>query len=241
MGMEFFERQWSTYHSIVANDLLEHRALRAATAAALTTWLNRRRHAHPSAPPPSMVDLGCGDLTSLAPVLRQLPLGSYTGLDLTATVLPVAAAAMGPLPYSTHWQEGDLLAWAQATVPGETPVDILHSAFAIHHLNDEEKGRFLSCVRQRLHLEGLFLWADVFRRPGESRAAYIDRYSVRVQQQWTPLSEEQKEQTLTHIRERDQPADSGAIQGVAEAAGWHWQWLWRGNQDSEALALLTPA
>ena len=48
--------------------------------------------------PPRMVDLGCGDLALLAPLLRRLPLGSYTGLDLTAQVLPLAQQGLGDVP-----------------------------------------------------------------------------------------------------------------------------------------------
>ena len=153
VGIDFFERQWATYHAIVVHDLMEHQALLAACASTLETWLQRRRLSQPVASPPAMVDLGCGDLTTLAPLLRHLPLGSYTGLDLTATVLPLAAATLGPVPYPTHWSEGDLLKWATSGADDNTPIDILHSAFAIHHLNDEEKVTVLRGARTRIHQE----------------------------------------------------------------------------------------
>ncbi|MFS6827166.1 class I SAM-dependent methyltransferase [Cyanobium sp. ATX-6F1] len=135
--MDFFSQQWATYRAVVSHDLMEHRAVAHATANALEGWLAQRPVA---APPPAMVDLGCGDLAQLAPVLRRLPLGGYTGLDLTAAVLPLAETALGPMPYPCAWQEGNLLAWSQSEAP---PVDILHSAFAIHHLSDAEKTTFL--------------------------------------------------------------------------------------------------
>lgn len=86
-----------------------------------------------------MVDLGCGDLALQAPLLRRLPLGSYTGLDLTPGVLPKAWAALGAVPYPTHWREGDLLSWASNGAEDGPAIDILHSSFAIHHLSDAEK------------------------------------------------------------------------------------------------------
>ena len=49
-----------------------------------------------------MVDFGCGDLALLAPILRCLQLVEYTGLDLTAVVLPLAQQVLGPVPYTTH-------------------------------------------------------------------------------------------------------------------------------------------
>jgi trans-aconitate methyltransferase len=43
-----------------------------------------------------MVDLGCDDLALLAPLLRHLPLASYTGLDMDPPVLQLARKALGP-------------------------------------------------------------------------------------------------------------------------------------------------
>jgi hypothetical protein len=37
--MDFFDRQWRSYRAIVDHDLMEHRAVAAATAAAVETGL----------------------------------------------------------------------------------------------------------------------------------------------------------------------------------------------------------
>ena len=109
--MDLFERQWATYRAIVDHNLMEHREVAAATTAVLEDWLKQRPA---DAPPPRMVDLGCGDLALLAPLLRRLPLGSYTGLDLAPPVLTLAKQSLGPVPYPTQWLEGDRLAWPLA-------------------------------------------------------------------------------------------------------------------------------
>ena len=238
--MDFFERQWSSYRAIVEHDLMEHRAVAAATASALDSWLQARR---PDAPAPRMVDLGCGDLGLLAPLLRNLPLGAYTGLDLAAVVLPMAERALGPVPYATDWRVGNLLAWAQAPEGGDPPLespDILHSAFAIHHLSDAQKQAFLQGARRRINANGVFLWVDVFREPGETREAYIARYCQRIRSGWQPLSPDQQEQVIDHLSQCDIPADRAAIQASAEQAGWRWHWAWQGQHQAEAMAVLTP-
>jgi SAM-dependent methyltransferase len=234
--MDLFDRQWSTYRAVVDHDLMQHRALTAALTQAVEAWLAARPA---GAPLPRMVDLGCGDLAVMAPLLRRLPLGSYLGLDLSAAVLPRAAAALGPVAYPCRWREQDLLAWAEGE-PADGPVDLLHSAFAIHHLADGDKARFLQRCRRRLAPGGLLLWADVFREPGENRAAYLARYSERVRG-WSPLEPEQQEAVIAHLSQFDVPADREAIVREAEAAGWHWRWVWQGSHRAEALALLTPA
>lgn len=184
---------------------MEHREVAAATAAFLDDWLNQRTE---DASPPRMVDLGCGDLALLAPLLRRLPLGNYTGLDLAPPVLPLAEQSLGPVPYPTQWLEGDLLTRAaeaapittdpapqlqQHPAPGQS-VDILHSAFAIHHLSDQQRASFLAAARQRLSPDGVFAWAD------------------------------QRRHGIDHLLSCDDPADRTAIEAVAEAAGWRWRW-----------------
>ena len=236
--MDFFQRQWSSYRAIVEHDLMEHRSVADATARAIEGWLAARA---PEAPAPVMVDLGCGDLALLGPLLRSLPLASYTGLDLAGVVLPLAQQALGPVAYPTHWVEGDLLAWAAGADGNEAPVDILHSAFAIHHLDHAQKAAFLAAARQRISPNGIFVWTDVFREPGESRDAYIERYMRRIRTGWQVLTAEQQEHVINHLSSFDIPADRAEIQATAEAAGWQWCWAWDGAHSAEATAVLKPA
>lgn len=249
--MDFFERQWSSYRAIVEHNLMEHRSVAACTGDILENWLARR--AKPASAP-SMMDLGCGDLGLLAPLLRRLPLGEYTGLDLAAVVLPLAQRALGPVPYPTRWREGDLMQWAledhepahrDTPTTQHTPVhpkpDILHSAFAIHHLDNDQKLEFLKGARQRINTGGIFIWVDVFREPGESLSEYANRYTARISNEWLALNAEQRNHVETHLRQFDIPADREMIEAAAIDAGWHWEWVWRGRHQAEALAVLTPA
>lgn len=235
-SVELFDHQWATYRAVLDADLMGHRAITTATADALTSHLAQRPAA---AAAPQMVDLGCGDLALLAPVLRQLPLGSYRGLDLTAAVLPLAQEALGNVGYLCDWQQADLLSWAVES-PANGAIDILHSCFAIHHLDGDQKQTFLRHTRTKMAAGSLFLWADVFREPGESRDHYVNRYAERIRRHW-PLNPERQEQIISHLSQFDHPEDREAIVAAAEANGWHWHWLWQGPHQAEALAMLTPA
>ena len=239
-SMDFFERQWSSYRAIVEHDLMEHQAVAKATAEAIDTWLAARP---PAAAPVHMMDLGCGDLALLAPVLQRLPLASYSGLDLTAAVLPLAQRALGDVPYPSRWIEGDLLAWATgpAAGPDDMPVDLLHSAFAIHHLDAAQKATFLQAARRRIAPGGLFIWVDVFCEPGEARDAYVARYRQRIAAGWPQLTAQQRDHVSSHLAAYDRPADRAAIADTAAACGWDWRWGWQGAHQAEALAVLTPA
>jgi SAM-dependent methyltransferase len=235
--VDLFEQQWSIYRRVVEADLMEHTALTAATAAALRRWLKVRRA---GARLPVCIDLGCGDLALLPPLLRQLPLGTYHGLDLSASVLELAARAVATAPFPCHWQERNALEWAVSD-PADQQMDLIHSAFALHHLDDEDKVLFLSQARRHLAPGGMFLWADVFRLPGERRDDYLTRYGRRIRDNWHPLSAEERETVIQHLQGFDHPADAGRIETTARQCGWTMEWFWRGHHRAEALAVLTPA
>ena len=236
-----FEQQWQTYRTVLEHDAMEHRAVAAATGKELQIWL-AQRPAH--RPPPTLVDLGCGDLARMADLFRTLPLGAYTGLDLAASVLPLAAQAMGEAPLPCRWERGDLLAWAERPNPladGNQPerVDVIHSAFAIHHLSDSQKIQFLRGARQRIETDGLLLWVDVFQNEDDTRETYLDRYIDRVRH-WPALNTLQIQAIVEHMQACDWPAQRGTIETIAAQEGWSWRWAWRGTSGSEALAVLQP-
>ena len=232
--MTLFEQQWQTYRTVLNQDVMEHRAVADATAVALRDWCDQRGDWRTSV---ALVDLGCGDLAHLAPLFRSLPLRSYTGIDLAASVLPLAERQMGAARFPCHWRCGDLLDWA--VVQAEPPVDLIHSAFAIHHLSDPDKGRFLEGARRRVADDGLLVWTDVFQEEDESRDDYLQRYVARVQQ-WPGLSGEQRDAVIDHLQRCDWPARRGWIESVAADCGWTLTWAWRGQHRAEALALLRP-
>ena len=233
--MSLFEEQWQTYRTVLEHDSMEHRAIADATAAVFWSWIDQRGE---QAPPVVLVDLGCGDLAHLAPLFRSLPLRSYTGLDLAASVLPLAERQMGPVAFPCHWIRGDLLLWAEAEV--DEPVDLIHSAFAIHHLSDADKVRFLAGARRHIADDGLLIWTDVFQEEHESRACYLERYVSRVQH-WPGLSGQQRDAVVAHLQHGDWPARRGWIESVASDCGWALTWSWRGQHQAEALALLRPS
>ncbi len=229
--MDLFQQQWATYRAVLDHDLMEHQAMSAVCGQQL-------RQCCAEAEAPSLVDLGCGDLALLAPLLRELPLADYTGLDLCAEVLPLAQAALEGAPYPQRWIAGDLLGWA--CDPGGAAVDVIHSSYAVHHLQDAEKAQWLAGCRRRIAPGGCLIWIDVFREAGESRSDYLARYGARVGR-WSGLSPQQRQAVLGHIQRFDHPAERGAIESMAAVAGWSWQWAWQGGHGAEAMAVLRPA
>lgn len=233
--MDLFERQWQTYRRVVDNDWMEHRGVTAAAAAALRSWTDRHPERSGEA---RLLDLGCGDLALMGPVFSALPLGCYVGVDLTEQVLPLARESLGPVSFEAEFHHADVDNFIR-TRAGE--FDLIHASLVLHHLSDEEKGAFLSALRDRVRSDGAFVWADVFREPDEPRAEYVSRYADRIRRDWSVLDHEAREAIVTHMSTFDFPADRVAIVGAARQAGWRWEWLWQGQHRAEAVALLTPA
>ena len=231
--MDLFERQWQTYRAVVDNDWMEHGGITAATQEAVESWFNQHPTRYGKA---RLLDLGCGDLAQMAPVFRMLPLGAYVGVDLTEQVLPMARAALGATPFSVDFVHADVRA---AIGAGDEPFDLVHASLVLHHLPDDEKVDFLVALRPHLSHGGAFVWADVFREPGESRSDYVARYAARIRRDWLELPEDEREAIVTHMSTFDFPADREEIVTLVEQAGWNWRWLWKGHHQAEAVALLT--
>lgn len=233
--MDLFERQWQTYRSVVDHDWMEHLGITAACAQIFQSWMadhpDRAGKAH-------LLDLGCGDLARMGPVFSGLPLGGYLGVDLTEQVLPMAREALGAVEFPAQFVHGDVAELVRE--PGED-FDLVHAALVLHHLPDDAKADFLAALRTRVRANGCFVWADVFREPGESREAYARRYAERIRRGWTGIDHDARETLVTHMSTYDFPADRFAIVEAARNAGWQWRWVWQGSHRAEAVALLTPA
>lgn len=233
--VDLFERQWQAYRSVIDNDWMEHRGITTACAEALSDWMS----AHPDrAGSAELLDLGCGDLARMGPVFAALPLGGYTGVDLTEQVLPMAHAALGTVPFRTSFQHGDIGAFVRAK--GDS-VDLVHAALVLHHLSDPDKVEFLAALRPRVRPGGVFVWADVFRDRGETRESFTTRYAARVRRDWRGIDDDAREAIVTHMSTFDFPADRERIAGVARELGWDWRWVWQGKHRAEAVAVLTNA
>lgn len=236
-SLALFERSWDVYHRVVRHDLMEHRGLGAALEQALLDHLQCRAPGSPL----HLADLACGDLTTLAPLLRRLPLTSFTAVDAAPSVLPRAAANLGPVGWPCHWQAQDLLHWAGVAGSQPDRYSVIICNFGLHHLADVDKWRFLAACRRCLADDGLLLIGDVFRLPAESRSTYLQRYGDRVRNDWGALAGDGQALVLAHIHSSDFPADRDEFEHEAVAAGWRLQWLWCGSHGAEALVGLRPA
>ncbi|MFZ0409154.1 MAG: class I SAM-dependent methyltransferase [Cyanobium sp.] len=233
-SLRIFERSWQTYQQLVAHDLMEHHALGQAIERRLLAWLEERQAAGLSSAL-AMADLACGDLTTLAPLLRRLPLRDLQAVDAAAGVLPQAAARLGPVPYPCRWRAMDLLLWSESAADHPSgPCDLITCLFGLHHLADADKWRFLELLPRQLAPGGRLLIGDLFRQPAESRQAYLARYRARVNS-WSVLEPASRQLVMDHMASSDYPAAGEQFAAMAESLGWQVRWLWHGSGRAEGL------
>jgi SAM-dependent methyltransferase len=232
-SLSLFERSWQSNHRVVAADLMEHAGLLRALVAHLECFVTGWGPA-----PLSMADLACGDLTTLEPLLRALPLAAFTGVDAAMTALSLARARMTGWAVPCHWVQDDLLRWAEQQGDLHAVITCL---FGLHHLADPDKQRFLERAAGRLAPGGVLLIGDVFREPGEERPAYVQRYVRRIREQWSDLAPELQDHVVAHLESSDYPAARDVFTAMAQAAGWRIAWIWAGHHWAERLAVLDRA
>ena len=97
---EFFVDTWEVYRKLVAANYMFHRELYNEVEKRLTPADGQ---------PFSLLDLGCGDAATLAPVLRRLPVSRYLGVDLSPVALELAAANLRGLSGAVTFQLGNIL------------------------------------------------------------------------------------------------------------------------------------
>lgn len=263
-SLEMFQNSWSTYKTVVHADLMEHKSLTAKISEAIHHWIDRGSSArHSSMNDITVADLGCGDLALLAPLYGSLPLKKFCGVDMSLSALTLAQAAFsGSSDLSssstkprTLWLNDDLLNWAKTIEVDQTAdgklsndhgeiekFDIIICAFSVHHVNDEDKKRFLSAiVSNKLKASGIILMADIFRIENEDRDSYIERFGSHIEENWGVITDTQKKEVLKHVRENDYPASLEKFMlHTAPECGLSCELLWSDTGDFEKLLMMRP-
>ena len=207
MGDQLFE-EWQVYEKLVTHDYMDHRAFFNRLQ---TEIVERFEH------PVAILDLGCGDLTPILPMLATVPLRKYVGIDESDAALALASRRLQALCAPGRLIKGDLLA---SLAEMEGVFDIILASFSLHHFVDpEDKGRTLAAARQHLSPEGFFALIDVFSAEAEPRDQYLERWITHAKNRYVELQADEKELLFNHVRARDFPVSQATFQALGRQAG----------------------
>jgi len=204
---QFFVDTWEVYHKLVAANYMFHRELYAEV---------ERQLKPANGEPFTLLDLGCGDAATLAPVLRGLPVSSYRGVDLSPVALKLAAVNLEELGKTVTFQLGNIL---DALADEMEPVDVIFSSFVLHHLDADEQLSFLNGCSRRLRPGGQLILIDVLRDERQSLPEYLDAYTEVMEREWTSLTPEECRYATTHVRQFDRPDTLTDLRTRSKVAG----------------------
>jgi len=205
-AIDFF-RAWDTYAKVVAANYMFHRELGQGVRDALRRRFEGRAF--------SLLDLGCGDASAMAPLLEGLSLKSYKGVDLAPPALALAKQNLAHLPCPVTLVEADFM----SALEGSAPQDAIYSSFAQHHLSPEGKAKFFALAARRLNPGGLLILVDVTREEGESRDDYMRNYTGWLRQTMTSLATAEHDLICDHLTQNDFPESASTLRAQAERAG----------------------
>lgn len=203
----FFDT-WQTYRKVVAANYMYHVEIKADIARILQARFAGR--------PFAFLDLGCGDAATIAPVLAQMNVSRYKGVDLSEAALAHAADNLKSLSCKVDLVHQDILA---ALAADTTSYDVIYSSFALHHLAIDEKARFFERVAQRLVPQGVFILIDVVREAEESLPAYLDHYCDWIAKDWRSLDAGELAAICDHVKGNDRAETFADLRRLAAAAG----------------------
>jgi len=203
---DFFDT-WAIYRKIVAGNNMFHREIYADVAEVLNGLGCGF----------SLLDLGCGDAACLAPVLADVPVTSYQGVDLSETALNLAAENLAALSCPVELQRADLL---QALHQTQRQYDVVFSSFAVHHLPLAQKAEFFQAAHSRLNENGMLLLIDTVREESEALPIYLDAYCQWIHKDWVGIEPEEKEIACRHIIDNDFPESLSTLQDISRQAGF---------------------
>ena len=205
---ELFVDTWTVYKKIVQSNFMFHQAIYRT----VDHLLQKRDSA-----PFSLLDLGCGDIENIHPLLLRRNVAHYVGVDLSEVALKLADERLHNLRLKVELEVDDMVDFLERDDPQN--FDVIFSGFALHHLSTTDKQRFLMAVKKRLTPEGEFILVDVFRDEGQDLPDYLDAYCGKMANEWKTLTEEEMDYAITHVREFDMPETLKTLEILASKAG----------------------
>lgn len=215
---------WDLYARIVHENWMKHREMQQAIRDAV----GEAMRSQPGVPL-CVIDLGCGDGTMAFHGLAEADVESYAGIDLSEDALSQCAQRSGPGRLATvnkQLHRGDLA--AKLSEWPRHQADVVLASYSLHHFSTDAKRAILADISRVLRPGGRFLWIDIVKAPGESRAAFLDRIEQEIRERWLTMPEAEQQAAIEHIRQCDFP----------ESEAWmvdQWQAIHGGTMHRNAM------
>ncbi|WP_353570860.1 SDR family oxidoreductase [Candidatus Albibeggiatoa sp. nov. BB20] len=203
---EFFNQEWTIYRKVVDLNLLSHKEIAATLKQFLIT---------PYEQPISLLDLGCGDALIPSQILVDVPISSYTGVDLSSFALSCAKKNMVTCHFEKDFVEGNL---TEVVAKYQGKFDVIIAGYSIHHLSLKDKQSLFISARKALKQNGYFLIYDAVCESGEKREDYLKRHWGMYKH--PKVTEAEHNLIYDHLKSDDYPESLETLAELANSSGF---------------------
>jgi len=166
--------------------------------------------------PFSFLDLGSGDASATAAVLKDSKLRSYEAVDISGVALRLAEKNMTFFSGGKRFIEGDLF---QHVMNRSDSCDVFFVGLSLHHLTEPDKRVFFSKARELIPAGGRLMFYEPIRKVTESREDILARW-WEVARHWTELNAGELQKVKEHVFGHDYPEPVEWYAGMAARAGF---------------------
>lgn len=207
---EHFDKNWERYMNNVKANMLHHAEMFAKLKEVI------QQHFHTT--PVSLVDLGCGDSSAIAPTLAQVNIKQYIGVDMAKHLIETAAPlSMAAIDCDKIFICDDM---AAAVKHLNAPVDVIVCSYALHHLSHPAKIEFVRSCYAALKKEGVFILIDGVLAKDQTREAWLHELGERFRLCNPDVTEEMYQLFLEHPRKDDHPEPITLFKQTATLDPW---------------------
>lgn len=204
---DLFLTSWQVYRKMVDNDYLFHRDAYGCLRDVLIRRLRR---------PFRFLDVACGDASMSLMALRDTAVCRYTGVDISAPALEIAAGNLAQLDCEVALHQGSfsevLANWPQQE-------DIVWIGLSLHHLLADGKAEVMADIRRIVGDGGRLLIYEDTCLDGESREQWLTRWDAQ-KPLWTAYSEAEWDYVTAHVHSSDFPETDETWRALGRAAGF---------------------
>jgi len=148
-------------------------------------------------------NIGCGDAMPVLPHLLSHGVIHYTGYDLSAPALQLAASNLSGIRRTVTLKEGNM----QQLIEEESKhFNLIISSFSVHHLVDDDKMRLLQNCYKHLNPGGKMIYTDIFMTQQPDRDFYLKEYMENINSNWPLMTQNEKQPIFDHITQFDFPS-----------------------------------
>ena len=202
-----FNKHLATYRKIVGENLMFHREVYGLLHDLLSQEMLK---------PFKFLDIACGDASASAAALKGSAIDHYYGIDLSPQSLELARESLKVLRCPADLRCCDFV---DAMSDWSDAVDVVWIGMSLHHLQSEGKVRLMKNVHDTLSGSGLFLIWEPTLLEGESRAEWLDRFSM-YRVVWAAITDEEFATMEAHMRLADFPETADTWKAMGHQAGF---------------------